>query len=151
VPKRDLGTIDLFREYEPKPAVLRYAPERVRAATLGGQLARAIAETLRDQVTKSREALAAEMSEYLGERVTPAMLNQYASQANDKHNIPAHRLIALVVVTGDARLLNALLAEAGFVAVPEKYEALIRRELAKEAQAKLAREVEAADREWRGR
>jgi hypothetical protein len=77
------------------------------------------------------------------------MLNQYTSPANDKHNIPAHRLIALAVVTNDARLLNALVAEADLICVGAKYEALIRREMAKEAKDRLDREITAADAQWR--
>lgn len=117
---------------------------------LGAVLARAVAETLREQ-TMPRGEIAAAMTEWLGERVTEAMLNQYASQANDKHNIPAHRLVALAVITKDARLLNALCAEAGLIAIPASFESLIRRELAKEAAEKLTREAQAADAQWRGR
>jgi hypothetical protein len=146
--KRDAGTIDLFSDYAPGPVVERFAPERVRAVRLGALLAQAVAETLREQ-SMPRAEIAKAMSDYLGERVTEAMLNQYSSQANDKHNIPAHRLVALAVVTGDARLLNALCGEVGLIAVPEKYEALMRRELAREAAEKLTREANAADAQWR--
>lgn len=146
--RRDSCTIDLFAEYAPGPVVERFAPERIRAVKLGEVLARAVAETLRDH-PNNRAEIAATMSEFLGERVTAAMLNQYASQANAQHNIPAHRLVALSVATGDDRLLNALCAEAGLIAIPTKYEALIRRELAKEAADKLTREAHAADAQWR--
>src|SRR5581483_6822023 len=139
---RDSSTIDLFRDYAPGPVVPRYPAERVKAATLRMLLARAIAQTLAEQ-HKPRAEIAAEMSSYLDEIVTPAMLDKYASQASAAHTIPAHRLIALVVATGDVRLLNALAAEAGLIVIGAKYEALIKREMAKEARDRLDREISA--------
>lgn len=146
--RRAIDNLDLFRDATPQPVVARHDPERVRAATLPMLLARAIAETLKD-CGMTRAEVAEAMSSRLGETVTEAMLNKYASTASESHTIPAHRLIALTAVTGDARILNALLAEAGLIAIPEKYEALIRREMAKEALDKLNREIGAADAEWR--
>lgn len=149
MPRRDPHTIDLFREFEPPPVVERYDPERVRAASLPMLIARAISETLREH-PEPRAEIAKAMTEYLGEPVTVAMLDKYASlAASSTHAIPAHRLVALAVVTGDARLINALVAQAGLICVGAKYEALVRRELAKEAQEKLAREIAAADAQWR--
>lgn len=151
--KRDPDTLDLFSG---APIVARYEEERVRAATLNERITRAAGAALKDFMARTnfatdRKAIAAEMSEYLGERVTENMLNQYASQANLEHAIPAHRLIALAIVTGDARLINALLQDTGLVAVEEKYEPLIRREIKREQIDKLQRELNAADGQWRSR
>lgn len=145
---RDTSTPDLFRDYEPRPVVERYDPERMRASTVSMRIARAVSEALRSDGRK-RDEIAREMSEYLGDTVTEAMLNQYASPSNDRHNIPAHRLIALLVVTGDARLINAALSDTGLIAVATKYEALIRREMAKEQRERLDREIAAADARWK--
>jgi len=146
--KRDTATPDLFRDYVVPDVVARYEPERVRAATVAMKIARAISEALKT-CGRSRAVVADEMSTYLGDTVTEAMLNQYASPSNDRHNIPAHRLLALLAVTGDARLINAMLEDAGLVAVAAKYEVLIRRELAKEARDRLDREITATDTQWR--
>lgn len=146
--KRDPATPDLFRDYALPTVVERYAPERMRAATITMRVARAVAEALKTD-GRSRAAIAAEMSAYLGDTVTESVLNQYASPSNDRHNIPAHRLLALLVVTGDARLINAVLEDTGLVAVSAKYELLIRRELAKEARDRLDREIAATDAQWR--
>lgn len=146
--RRDPATPDLFRDFAPPPVVARYEAERVRAATMSMRLARAVSEALRG-CGRSRAVIAHLMSEWLGEPVSEAMLNAYSSGARDKHNIPAHRLIALAAVTRDARLINALLADTGLIAVDEKYEALIRREMAKEARERLDREIAAADATWR--
>lgn len=146
--RRDTDTPDLFRDYTPPTVVDRYDHERVRAATVPMRVARAVSEALKNS-GRSRDIIARLMSDWLGETVQPSMLDAYASAARDKHNIPAHRLIALAAVTKDARLINALLADTGLIAVDEKYEALIRREMAKEARDRLDREIAAADATWK--
>ncbi len=145
---RDTGTLDLFRDLEPAAVVERYDEAQVRAATLPARIARAVAATLKD-FDGDRAALASEMTAYLGERVTENMLNQYASQANISHAIPSHRLIALAIVARDARLINALLADTGLIAVQSKYEPLIVREMQLEAIEKLQRKVAANDAQWK--
>ena len=145
---RDALTLDLFRDFEPKPVVDRFPEEQVRAATLRERVARAVSAALK-AYDGEREAIAAEMSEYLGERVTKAMLDQYASQANAQHAIPAHRLIALAIGAGDARLINALLIDTGLVAVNAQYEPLIMREMANHAIKRLQRKAAASDAQWR--
>jgi hypothetical protein len=93
-----------------------YPPEAVRAATLAGRISRAVAHTLRE-CTRDRDEIAKGMTSFLGERVSTAMLNGYASQARDDHNISAVRLIALAHATADARLLDLLAAELGLAVV----------------------------------
>jgi hypothetical protein len=148
--QRDAGTLDLFREFTPEPVVARYDEQLVRAGNERGRVARAVAAALRSQDDRRAE-IAREMSEYLGERVSEPMLNRYASQGAEDHAIPAHRLIALAVITGDARLINALLADTGLIAIAAKYEALIRREMLRDAKARLEREELAADADWRAK
>lgn len=145
---RDTRTLDLFRDIEPAAVVERYDEAQVRAATLPARIARAVATTLKDY-DGDRSSLAAEMTSCLCERVTENMLNQYASQANAQHAIPAHRLIALAIVASDARLINALLADTGLIAVLSKYEPLIAREMQLEAIEKLQRKVAANDAQWK--
>jgi hypothetical protein len=89
------------------------------------------------------------MSAYLGETVSKNVLDAYASEARDSHNMPVHRLIALAVVTADFRLLNAIVEPAGAIAVDTRYEALIRREEAKELRERLDREIAAAEAAWK--
>jgi hypothetical protein len=146
----DAGTLDMFREFTPQPVVARFDEQLVRAGNQRGRVARAVAATLRDH-DSDRAGIANEMSAYLGERVSEPMLNRYASQGAEEHAITAHRLIALAVITGDARLINALLADTGLVAVDAKYEPLIRREMLRDAKANLEREEAAADAAWRAK
>jgi hypothetical protein len=148
--RRDPGTVDLFSEFAPAPVVERFSPERVRASRASARIARAVAEAIKEMGAE-RSVVAQMMSEHLGERVTAAMLDQYTSTANERNNIPAHRLIALLAITGDVRIVNAALHDTGFIALSAKYEPLIRREMLKEAGEKLAREQAAADAQWRAK
>ncbi|MCW5708711.1 hypothetical protein [Shinella sp.] len=148
--QRDPFTVDLFRDYTPAPVVDRFDDEEVKAWSLAGRLAKAVALTM-EESGKSREQLAAELSEITKASVSKAMLDAYASQAREQHSISALRLAALAVATGDARAFNVLLEEAGLIVVPKKYEALLRRERAKEMREMLDREEKAADAEWRAK
>jgi hypothetical protein len=146
--RRDVATPDLFQAFVPAPVVERFSAERVRAASCSARIARAVAEAIK-QSHKSRADVANEMSVCLGEEISVAMLDQYTSTANEKNNIPAHRLVALLAVTGDVRVINAALQDTTFVAVDAKFEPLIRREMAKEARDRLDREIAAADAQWK--
>ncbi|MDO8980536.1 MAG: hypothetical protein Q7V17_15015 [Afipia sp.] len=146
--RRDTITPDLFKDFTPPSVVERFSPERVRAVRASARIKRAVAEAIKDS-KHGRDAIAHLMSEQLGEKVTVALLDQYTSTANEAHNIPAHRLVALFSVTGDVRLINALLADTDVIAIAAKYEPLIRREMAKEALDLLQREIGAADAEWK--
>jgi hypothetical protein len=146
----DSGTLELFGDVAPRPVVARYDEQLVHAGNQRGRLARAVAAALRNH-NADRAGIATEMSAYLGERVSEGMLNRYASQGAEDHAMPAHRLVALAVITGDARLINALLGDTGLVAVEAKYEPLIRREMLREVKASLENELAAADAAWRAK
>ncbi|MEX2126929.1 MAG: hypothetical protein WD871_01625 [Xanthobacteraceae bacterium] len=147
---RRVVTAESLREFAFGDLVPRFAPERVRAAGAAARIARAVSAALAD-CGFEREAVAAEMTAYLGEEVSKGMLDAYASQAREGHNIPAHRLGALAVITGDARLLNVVLEGTGLIAISEQYAALLRRERAAELRDALQSEVEQADRDWRSK
>lgn len=101
----DTRTLDLFEWSPPEELVRRYEPDRVRSATLRDRIARAVAETLKES-DLDRDAIASGMAAWLGEEVSRNMLDRYASQAGAEHTIPFLRLLALVHVTGDIRLLQ---------------------------------------------
>ncbi|WP_316171056.1 hypothetical protein [Bradyrhizobium sp. SZCCHNRI1058] len=132
----------------PAAVVERFDAERVRATRTSVRIAQAMTEAIKD-CGKSRDEIAEAMSQVLGERVTVEVLYQYSSPANERNNIPAHRLMALVAVTGDVRILNAALQDTGFIALDRRFEPLIRREVAKERMEQLRQEVENADAEWK--
>jgi len=146
--KRDAFTVDLFKDYQPQQVVERFADDQVKAWSMAGRLAKAIALTM-EESGLTREEIAAQMSEITKSNVSKATLDAYASQAKEQNQIPATRLAALVTITNDARPLNVLLEEAGLIVVPKKFEALLKRERARELRALLEREEQAADAQWR--
>ena len=131
------GQPDLLSWRAPDAAP-EFNPHRVRAATLEAALARAVAETLR-MSDLERSEIAYRMGQYLGETVSENMLNAYASEARVKHTISLNRFIALLQVTGDARLLNAIAEPAGFAAIDRRYLSLIELASLREHEDQVAR------------
>lgn len=148
--RRDPMTSDLFRDYQPGPVVERFDQQAVQAWSAEGRLSKAVALTM-DDASMSRAEIAAAMSSLLKATVSKGMLDGYASQAREHHSISAVRLAALIEVTGDARALNVLLEQSGLIVVPQKYEALLRREKARELRERAEREEQAADAEWKAK
>ena len=148
--RRDTLTIDLFKEYQPTAVVERFDGDEVKAWSLAGRLSKAIALTM-EESGMARDEIAAAMSDITKTSISKATLDAYASQAKEQNQIPAVRLAALVTVTGDARALNVLLEEAGLIVIPKKYEALLKRERARELREQCEREEKAADAEWRAK
>ncbi|MBB4465478.1 hypothetical protein ACC696_18265 [Rhizobium ruizarguesonis] len=148
--KRDTFTVDLFRDYQPAPVVDRFDHEEVKAYSLAGKLSKAVALTM-EESGMTRDELATAVSDVTKSPVSKAMLDAYASQAREQHSISAVRLAALITITEDPRALNVLLEDAGFIVIPKKYEALLKRERARELREQLEREERAADAEWRAK
>ena len=69
--------------------------------------------TILNSEPRSREVIAAEMSQLLDEEVSRAMLDAYASPARDQHKVIMSRFLALVAVTKRHDLLDPLLREIG--------------------------------------
>lgn len=128
-------------DWTPPEVVAAYAPERVRGATLEARFARAISETLADAKARGleREVVAQRMGAFLGERVSTNMLNAYSSVARTEHSIGLPRLLALLSVTGDRRLLEMIAAELGWAVVDRKYLPLIELAAVQEQEQRLAR------------
>lgn len=122
--RRDAYTQDLLSWQPPEP-VQRFAPDQVRAATLDQRLCKAMALALKE-CDLVRDVVAERMSEFLGERVSLAMLNAYVSPARDTHKISVVRFVALVHVTRDRRLLELLADLFGWAVVDERYTDAIR-------------------------
>jgi hypothetical protein len=62
---------------------------------------------------RSREEVAGAMSALMAEDVTRWMLDAYASEARENHNIPTCRFLALIAVTKRFDLLDALVRRIG--------------------------------------
>lgn len=140
----DHQTLDILTDWTPPEVVAAYAPERVRTSTLRSKIARAVAETLTDS-EMTRADIAKAMSDWLEEDVSKNMLDAYASEAREEHTIPFLRLLALVHVTGDVRLLQLGAETFGHVVADAKYLAWIRVGMQadrREQAARLSQEVE---------
>ena len=102
--KGDTTTPDLLA-WEPPRMVERFDEARVRSPSLRSRIARAVGETLKS-CEIPRDEIAAAMSAWMGEDISLNMLNAYASEAREDQTISYLRLLALVHVTGDTRLLQ---------------------------------------------
>lgn len=130
-------------------AEMAFDEKSVRGATLDARIARAVSVAL-SECGKARAAVAREMSAYLGEAVSPAMLDAYASVARAAHRISVSRLMALVHVTGDRRLLQLLAEPMGWAVVERRHLSLIEVALIREREDELRRQREALMRRARG-
>jgi hypothetical protein len=142
--------LDLLAWTPPAP-VRRFEERRIRAATLRGQLARAIAAALKDadDAGLPREAVAQRMSEFLGERVSLHVLNAYASQAREDHVISVARLVALLHATRDQRLLEMLAEPLGWAVIERRYLPMIELAAVLDRKEELARQAHALRRRAR--
>ncbi len=117
--------LPLFDEWGCPQEVRRFDPVRVRGATLQGRLSRGVSETLKEARVDGRKAsrtdVARAMSQWLGTSVSAPMLNKYASVTSEDHEISLSRALALMVATGDHRLLAMMVDEVGLALVPKRY------------------------------
>lgn len=145
----DTMTGDLL-SWEPPEVEPRFEQTRVRAASLAGKVCRVLAEAM-DKDGRGRDDLAGELSEFLGEEISADTLYAWTSEARDRNNISAYRLIALVKLLNSPEILNELLIETEFMVIDRAFKPLIERELAIEARRKMDRFIEASDAEWKAR
>lgn len=110
---------DLF-SWTPPQTTTAFAPERIRAASLAAQIAKAVSAALRD-CGQPREAVAAQMSAFLAEPVSVETLDKYASEAADTRVINAVRLIALIRATRDRRLLELIAQPLGWAVIERRH------------------------------
>lgn len=110
MPRRCTRTDDLFEAAYP----IRRPPHApIRGASLVVRLKRALTLALKD-CEKSREAVAAEMAEYLGEpSFSKAMLDAYTAESKKEKNISVTRLTAFVKATGATWVLDVIAEECG--------------------------------------
>jgi hypothetical protein len=135
--------------WTPPQAEMAFTEGDVRGSTVAARVSRAVAVAL-TECTKPRAAIAREMSRYLGEDVSPAMLDAYASVARQAHRISVPRLMALVHATGDRRLLQLLAAPMGWAVVEQRHLPLIEVALIREHEDELRRRRDALMRKARG-
>lgn len=142
--RNDTNTADLF-DWTPPEIVPAYPAEKVRAATMRGRMAKAVSVSLRE-CDLERAEIARRMSTQLGEAVSENMLDNYASEARADTVIPILRLLALVHVTDDLRLLQVLAEPFGQVVVDKRYVSIIRAQQMRDKSLELARLAKAEAR-----
>lgn len=128
-------------EWQPPQPVARFPDDQVRAASLPARISRAVSAALHDAGAQ-REAIAARMSAFLGERVSLSMLDAYASQARDHHRISVARFMALIHATGDRRLLELLAEPMGWSVIERRHLPLIEVAAIREREDELRRHRE---------
>lgn len=128
-------------DWQPESPVVAFEPERVRAASLGKTLSKAISEVLKSH-GGSRADVARKMSDYLDEQVGENILNAYASEARDEHIINIVRFIALIHVTRDRRPLELIASMFGWSVVEQRHLPAIEMAELLEKSREIDREVE---------
>lgn len=136
---RDTRTIDLFDGWTPPAVAVRFEGQRPAQVPLAQRVSRLVAQTLRE-CGLERAEVARRMSAILGVEVSEHILDRYASEAADTHNIPLYRAFALAEATGDMRLIGTGLAPLGYVVIAKRYEAAIRVAMRQDAIRKLERD-----------
>jgi hypothetical protein len=101
----DPNTLDMFADAADRPGDLSCAVEI--AATISEALERARNRGL------PRAEVARKMGWHLGERLSENMLDAYAAQSHDKHEISLRRAIALDMVLGEDALLRLYVGKRG--------------------------------------
>jgi hypothetical protein len=124
--------------WEPPQASLAFDEREVRGTTLAGRISRAVSVSMRD-CGRPRAAVARAMAEYLGEDVSAAMLDAYASPGRDQHRISVSRFLALIHATGDRRLLEMLAAPMGWAVIERRHLPLIEVAAIREQEDELRR------------
>lgn len=124
-----------------------FEPVTVRAARIHSQIALAVSEMLKsaengDGDKLEREDVARRMGEYLGESVSKNVLNAYASQARNGHNITVARLCALMHATNDFRLLKLIAEMFDLTVIPRRYETAVRESILAEKVDQMQRELD---------
>ena len=121
----DQATLDLLRDFRPPEIAERFEEAAlVKASHLSQRISRCVSRTLTDSGL-GRDEIAGRMSDYLTETVSKHMLDAYASEARDDHNISLERAAAMVHATGDPRLFGDLLGRLGYAVIPERYLAAV--------------------------
>lgn len=129
-------------DWTPPQATLAFEPADIRGASLDARISRAVSVALQE-AKGSRGTIAKQMSEYLGEAVSTAMLDAYASVARGQHRIPVARLMALIHATGDRRLLELLAEPMGWAVIERRQLPLIRAALLREREDEIRAERKA--------
>lgn len=133
--------LDLL-SWQPPETVVAFPQQDVRAASITGMIARGIAASLK-ACSSSRDEIAEQMGAYLGRPVSKAVLDAYASQAREEHNISLPRFMALMHATKDRRLAEMLVQPFGWAVIERRHVPLVEVALLREREDALKRRRDA--------
>ncbi len=129
--RRDPLTKDLFT-WEPPKVAVGYSADVIGRGRLDAKIARLISHALRDAREEqglSREAVAQQISDFLGRKVSADMLYKWTSESSEDHRIPLDAFIALVHATQAKELLGFVPGEFGLTVIENEYAELIEERL----------------------
>jgi hypothetical protein len=144
----DTRTLDLLA-WKPPETVQAFPVEKVRAASLRAGIAKGVALALKE-CGRTREQVAEQIGEYLGEACPKNMLDAYASESREEHVINVVRFLALVHATGDKRLLQMLVEPFGLAVIDNKYLPAIEDAMLDDKIGELTQQRQLARRKWKG-
>lgn len=145
----DKRTLDLL-SWEPPQVEVRFLDEAaVRAASISHRISRSVSAVLKES-TRGRTQIAEAMSAFLGSTVSAHMLNAYASECREAHNISLERAEALLHATGDPRIFADILARYGYAVIPRRYLAAIEDAMCDDIMERAAQRKKLARRTWKG-
>lgn len=103
--------------FDPGQPTFDFDPRPIKAsdgmlAGLDRQVASAVSRVLKDD-DRDRYDMAAAMSRILDADVSKSMLDKYASESSEEHNISAGRFLVLIAASGRYDVLEALLRKIG--------------------------------------
>lgn len=107
---------------------LRTDDDEVGRLNVGFELRQALGATLQGVRLASRRdrfAIAADVSRLSGSDVTKNMLDRYAAPSTEQWRFPAELVPALVVATGDRRVLALLARAAGLTVITDAERRLV--------------------------
>ena len=133
----------------PEP-VIAFDPRLIRSNSISGRLSRAISISLQE-CGRSRDEIAARMSDILERPVSLPMLNAYASAQREGHEISVTRFDALLSATGDRRLLEFLAEPHGWSVIERRYLPMIELAAVSERKKELTRKENGLRRQLGGR
>ncbi|WP_308719224.1 hypothetical protein [Komagataeibacter xylinus] len=133
-------------DWVPPNPVVRFDPRLIRANQFTSRLSRAISVSL-DTCGRSREQIAAAMSDLLEKPVSINMINAYASVQREGHQISVPRFDALLSVTRDRRLLEFMAEPLGWAVIERRYLPMIELAAVSEHKKELARRENALRRQ----
>lgn len=131
----DTQTLDLLSWELPQVAA-EFADADYGRAPLAQQISQAIGLAL-GKSSKTRDQIAKEMSEFLGEPISRGMLDAYASPGKEKHRITLERFMALIHAAGCPQLLGFVARQFDLAVVSADYVEVIELQLIDEHQREI--------------